>query len=72
MSANLNDFQPDKSPAMTEDELQEKYKDDPSPLIQAALAARRENLRIEGRLQTVEEILAEVRQGRGVSARDEE
>jgi hypothetical protein len=72
MSNNLSKRQPDEPLAMTEDELQEKYKDDPSPLIQAALAARRENLRIEGRLWTVEEILAEVRGGRGVSAQDEE
>lgn len=72
MSTNINNRQPDESLTMTEDELQEKYKDDLSPLIQAALAARRENLRIDGRLQTVEEILAEVREGRGVSARDEE
>lgn len=72
MSSNLNKRQSDESPTMTEDELQKKYKHHPSPLIQAALAARRENLRLDGRLKTEEEILAEVREGRGASARNDE
>jgi len=72
MSTNPNNRQPDESLTMTEDELQEKYKQHPSPLIQAALAARRENLRIDGRLKTEEEIVSDVREGRGASAWNEE
>lgn len=71
MSRKLNKRRSKEPTAMTEDELQEMYKDDPSPLIQAALAARRENLRIDGRLQTLEEILADVGEGHGASALEE-
>lgn len=54
-----------------EEELQAKYKDHPSELIRLALAARMENLLLDRKLKTEDEILAEIREGRGISAFDE-
>ena len=51
-----------------EEELQAKYKDHPSKLIRLALAARMENLRIDGRLKTEAELDAEIREAKGASA----
>lgn len=72
MSTNPNNRQPDESLTMTEDELQEKFKDHPMPLIQKLMAARREFLAMNGRFMTEEEVQAEVREGRGASAWGEE
>ncbi len=48
-----------------EEELQAKYKDDASPLIQKLMAARREYLEMNGRFMTEEEVVAEVKERRG-------
>lgn len=49
----------------TEEELQEKWKDHPSPFVQAALAYRREKIGRGERFLTVDEINAEVERRRG-------
>ncbi len=55
-----------------EEELQAKYKDHPSKLIRLMMAARMENLRLDGRLKTEEELNAEIRESKGASAWDED
>lgn len=56
----------------TEEELQAKYSDDASPLIQKLLAARREFLDANGRFMTEAEVAAEVRERRGGSHLDDD
>lgn len=68
MSSNTNKLPSDEHQAMTEDQLQEKYKDHPSPLIQKLMGARREFLAMNGRFMTEEEVQAEIKEGRGASA----
>lgn len=53
-----------------EEELQARYKDDASPLIQKLLAARREFLETNGRFMTEDEVAAEIKERRGGSYRD--
>lgn len=75
MSGNLHQKVSDEeylAALKAEEELQAEYKDHPSELIRLALAARMENLRLDGRLKTEDEILAEVREGRGISAFDDD
>ena len=49
----------------TEDELQEKWKDHPSPSVQGVLEYRREKIRRGEPFRTVEEINAEIERRRG-------
>ncbi len=53
---------------LTEEDLQAAWADSDNKLVQLLLAARREVLATNGRFLTDEEILAEVRAGRGASA----
>lgn len=66
MSRKRNDLaRPERDAPLTEDDLQARFKDDASPLVQKLLAARREFVRENGRFQTQDEILVEIAAGRG-------
>ncbi|MCP9494944.1 MAG: hypothetical protein MSG64_10885 [Pyrinomonadaceae bacterium MAG19_C2-C3] len=75
MSGNLHNKVSDEeylAALKAEEELQAKYKDHPSKLIRLMMAARMENLRLDGRLKTEEELNAEIRESKGASAWDED
>jgi hypothetical protein len=69
MSRKRSDLaRPEKDAHFTEEDLQARFKDDASPLVQKLLAARREFVRENGRFQTQDEILAEIAARRGENA----
>lgn len=71
MSGNLHKKVSDEeylAALRAEEELQAMFKDESSELIRLALAARLENIKINGRLQTEAELNAELREAKGASA----
>ena len=71
MSGNLHKKVSDEeylAALRAEEDLQAMFKDESSELIRLALAARLENIKINGRLQTEAELYAELREAKGASA----
>lgn len=71
MSGNLHNKVSDEeylAALRAEEELQAIFKDESSELIRLALAARLENIKLNGRLQTEAELEAELREANGASA----